>query len=92
MKKETLVLILLVDIFIVSSGFWGHYIDLWRREYKPIKVEYYVFGYRPIYMVKNLVTRGSWTLDFLQVCILIAALTSLILWFRHKHSPLSFEL
>ena len=80
-NKRTLLLIAFVDVVLLLFGRFIIYCDLWLRSYKPVRVEWYLLGYRPTYAVEGIVLRGSWTLDLLQVSVVIAVLVSLVLWF-----------
>lgn len=80
-NKRTLLLIAFIDVVLLLFGRLIVYCDLWLRSYKPVKVEWYLLGYRPTYVVKGIVLRGSWTLDLLQVSVVIAVIVGLVLWF-----------
>lgn len=95
MNKRTFSLIVLINIAIILAGGSIVYYDLWMRPYTPIKVEWYPLGYRPTYRIWDnqvndyIVIRGSWTLDFLQLSIIIMVLLDLGLtaqtWIERKH-------
>jgi len=92
MNRNLLVLIVAVNVLIISLGGILAYYDLYMREYdrrthestRVIEVEYYPLGYRPTYeyyeisLKKIVVTRGSWTLDFLQISVLVMAIADVI--------------
>lgn len=86
-NKRTLLLIAFVDVVLLLFGRLILYCDLWLRSYKPVKVEWYLLGYRPTYVVRGIVLRGSWTLDLLQVSIVIAVIVSLVMWFAKSKAP-----
>ena len=85
--KRTSLLIAFVDVVLLLFGRLIVYCDLWLRSYKPAKVDWYLFGYRPTYVVNGIVLRGSWTLDLLQVSIVIAVIVSLVMWFAKSKAP-----
>ena len=82
MNRNFIVLFIAVNVLIVGLGGFLAYSDLYNREYsvrshtntEVIEVEYSPLGYRPTYEYydiipkKTVVARGSWTLDFFQVC------------------------
>ena len=97
MNRNFVVLLFAINVLIITSGGFIAYYDLYMREYSGythentqiIEVEYYPLGYRPtyeyydVYPKKIVVTRGSWTLDFFQLSIIIMAVVD-ILWLLSK--------
>ena len=97
MNRNFIVLFIAVNVLIVGLGGFLAYSDLYNREYsvrshtntEVIEVEYSPLGYRPTYEYyditpkKTVVIRGSWTLDFFQVSILVMAVADVI-WILSK--------
>ncbi|MFC1487837.1 hypothetical protein ACFLRN_09160 [Thermoproteota archaeon] len=95
--RNLFVLIVVVNILIITFGGFLAYSDLYLREYSTrnhestsvIEVEYSPLGYRPTYEYfdkapkKTVVTRGSLTLDFFQLSVLVMAIAD-VLWFLSK--------
>ena len=94
MKKTTLALLIFINVAVISLGGFLVYYDLWMRRHTPIKIEYYFLGYRPTYRVlegtQYINLRGSWTLDFLQVSILVMAVVDVVwLLTQRRRTPAS---
>jgi hypothetical protein len=93
MNKKTLGLILLVNIVVISLGALAVYYDLWMRQYssypyepiRPIKVEWYFLGYRATYIESGgAEVQGSWTLDYLQLSIILMAIVDIVLLIQYR--------
>ena len=86
----------MTDFFTYFRGTVLAYSDLYLREYsvishtntEVIEVEYSPLGYLPTYEYydiapqKMVVSRGSWTLDFFQLTIIIMVVGD-VLWLYH---------
>ena len=97
MNRNFIVLFIAVNVLIVGLGGFLAYSDLYNREYsvrshtntEVIEVEYSPLGYRPTYEYfdiipqKTVVARGSWTLDFFQVSVLVMVIADVI-WLLSK--------
>lgn len=93
MDRKTLAFLLLVNAVVISFGALIVYYDLWMRRYssppyeliKPIKVDWYFLGYHPTYRTYDgYVLRGSWTLDFLQLSVIVMAIADVVLLAKDK--------
>ena len=94
MNRNFIVLFVAVNVLTIGLGGFLAYSELYMREYsvrshtntEVIEVEYSPLGYTPTYeyydngLKKTVVTRGSWTLDFFQLSILIMAIAD-VMWF-----------
>lgn len=102
MNRNFIVLFFGVNVLIIGLGGVIAYSDLYLREYsgrshtntKVIEVEYSPLGYTPTYeyydngLGKIVVSRGSWTLDILQVSVLIMAITDVMWLLSQKNKSL----
>jgi len=102
MNRNFIVLFVAVNALIIGLGGFLAYSDLYMREYsgrshtntEVIEVEYSILGYTPTYeyydngLEKTVVTRGSWTLDFLQVSVLIMVIADVMWLLSQKNKSL----
>lgn len=82
-------MLVLVNFAFILLGAFIVYYDLYARQYStppheavepPTTVEWRFLQYRPTLIERNgVIVQGSWTLDFLQLTVLITAIGD-ILW------------
>jgi len=88
MRGNTVVLLVIVNVLVIGFGGLLAYSDLNIRMYdvkshlntQVVSVEYGVLSYCPTYQYFDrgldqiVITQGSWTLDYLQLAILVMAI------------------
>ncbi len=103
MNRNFIVLFVAVNVLIIGLGGFLAYSDLYMREYsvrshtntEVIEVEYFPLGYLPTYeyydkgLEKTVVSRGSWTLDFFQISVLVMAIADVMWLLSQRKNPSS---
>lgn len=89
MDKQKVAILVTVNFALILLGAFAVYCDLYTHRYSvppyaavepPTNIEWGFFQYRPTLIERDgTMVQGSWTLDFFQLSILVAAIGD-ILW------------
>jgi len=64
--------LIILNVFLLLLGGSFTLIDISR--YPPLRIDWHILGYTPIFLVNGTIIVGTWTLDWFQVFILLCVI------------------